>query len=87
MTEASDQAAATEVRRGTGRDMLDVSQVAEVFGVSDRHIRRLVDRDHFPQPVRLGRLVRWPRHLVERWIDDGCPGHAGQQKRGRCSRS
>jgi prophage regulatory protein len=53
--------------------MLDVEHVAELFDVSTRHVRRLVDAGKFPQPVRLGGCVRWPRHVVETWIADGCP--------------
>lgn len=54
-------------------NMLSLPQVAEDFGVSERHIRRLVDGGRFPQPVKLGRLVRWPRRALEEWVDDGCP--------------
>jgi excisionase family DNA binding protein len=53
--------------------MLDVNGVAELLGVSARHVRRLVDSGKCPQPVRLGGCVRWPRPLVESWIADGCP--------------
>jgi excisionase family DNA binding protein len=52
--------------------MLDVEHVAELFDVSTRHIRRLVDAGKFPQPVRLGGCVRWPRHVVDAWLADGC---------------
>jgi excisionase family DNA binding protein len=53
--------------------MLDVEHVAELLGVSTRHVRRLVDAGKCPQPVRLGRACRWPRRVVETWIADGCP--------------
>jgi len=53
--------------------MIDVSQFAELLGVSTRHVRRLVDAGRCPPPVRLGSCVRWPRPAVERWIADGCP--------------
>jgi excisionase family DNA binding protein len=53
--------------------MLDVEQVAELLGVSTRHVRRLVDAGKCPAPVRLGRVCRWPRPAVEAWIADGCP--------------
>jgi predicted DNA-binding transcriptional regulator AlpA len=53
--------------------MLDVEHVAELFDVSTRHIRRLVDAGKFPQPVRLGGCVRWPRHVVDTFVADGCP--------------
>lgn len=53
--------------------MLDVQGFADVLDVSTRHVRRLVDAGKCPQPVRLGGCVRWPRHVVEAWIADGCP--------------
>jgi excisionase family DNA binding protein len=53
--------------------MLDVGGVAELLGVSPRHVRRLVDAGKCPQPVRLGRVCRWPRPAVEAWIGSGCP--------------
>jgi prophage regulatory protein len=53
--------------------LLGVEHVAELLGVSSRHVRRLVDAGRCPQPVRLGGCVRWPRHVVEAWVADGCP--------------
>lgn len=53
--------------------MLDIVAFAETLGVSTRHVRRLVDAGKCPQPVRLGRVCRWPRPAVDSWIADGCP--------------
>lgn len=53
--------------------MLDVAGVAELLGISTRHVRRLVDAGKCPQPVRLGRVCRWPRPVVDSWIASGCP--------------
>jgi prophage regulatory protein len=53
--------------------LLDVEAFAGLLGVSTRHVRRLVDAGKAPQPVRLGGCVRWPRHVVEAWLADGCP--------------
>jgi predicted DNA-binding transcriptional regulator AlpA len=53
--------------------MLDVEALASLLDCSTRHVRRCVDAGKFPQPVRLGGCVRWPRHVVEAWIADGCP--------------
>jgi excisionase family DNA binding protein len=53
--------------------MLDVEQLAELLGVSPRHVRRLADAGKCPPAVRLGKCARWPRHVVETWIADGCP--------------
>lgn len=61
------------VTAATSPVMLDVEQLAELLGVSTRHVRRLVDAGKAPQPVRLGRACRWPRPNVDAWIADGCP--------------
>jgi excisionase family DNA binding protein len=53
--------------------MLDVDGFAQLLAVSARHVRRLVDAGRCPQPVRLGRLHRWPRKAIDDWIADGCP--------------
>jgi prophage regulatory protein len=53
--------------------LLGVEHVAELLGVSSRHVRRLADAGRCPQPVRLGGCVRWPRHVVEAWVAEGCP--------------
>lgn len=55
--------------------MLDVEAFADLLGVSTRHLRRLVDAGKAPQPVRLGGCVRWPRHVADAWIADGCPSN------------
>jgi excisionase family DNA binding protein len=57
----------------TPAPMLTVDTLAELLGVSARHVRRLVDAGRAPQPVRLGRSCRWPRAAVETWIAAGCP--------------
>lgn len=53
--------------------MLTVDTLADMLGVSTRHVRRLVDAGKCPQPCRLGRACRWSRSVVEQWIADGCP--------------
>ena len=53
--------------------LLDIEAFAGLLDCSTRHVRRCVDAGKFPQPVRLGGCVRWPRHVVEAWIADGCP--------------
>jgi excisionase family DNA binding protein len=61
--------------------LLDVTQLGAILGCSPRHIRRLVDAGKFPQPTRLGSLVRWSRSSVEEWIADGCR-HVRQVRKG-----
>jgi predicted DNA-binding transcriptional regulator AlpA len=53
--------------------MLDARQVADLLRVSGKHLRQLVRGGRVPQPVRLGACLRWPRQVVESWLDAGCP--------------
>ena len=53
--------------------LLDVLQVSKIVRCSPRTVRRLADRGVMPRPVNLGRLVRWRKKEVVRWIERGCP--------------
>lgn len=59
----------------TDQDLLfwDTPIVAKKLSCSTRHIARLVEAGIIPQPVRLGHLVRWPKQVIEDWIEQGCP--------------
>ena len=48
-------------------------RVAETMDVAPETIRRLTDRGVMPNPVRLGRAVRYRIDEIEQWIADGCP--------------
>lgn len=48
-------------------------EVAELLRCSVRNVWRLRDVGDLPAAVRIGRLVRWPRKLIDSWIADGCP--------------
>jgi predicted DNA-binding transcriptional regulator AlpA len=51
--------------------MLDVRGVAQLLGVSVRHLWRMCDAGQFPRPVAVGsKLKRWPRAVVLAWIDE-----------------
>ena len=53
-------------------DLLAAQDVARLLRCSVRHVRRLADSGRMPRPVRLGRLVRWSRGTINRWIESGC---------------
>lgn len=53
--------------------LFNVEAVAEKLGCSTRHVYRLSDAAKMPRPVKLGALVRWPKRVLEEWIDAGCP--------------
>ena len=51
---------------------LDVDACASRYGISARTWARLVDSGRAPQPVKLGRLVRWAVADLEQWEANGC---------------
>lgn len=65
--------------------MLTAADVATLVRCSIRTVYRLADQGSIPKPVRLGRLIRWPREPFERWIADGCPTPAGAKSSARQS--
>ncbi len=63
----------TAIARSIEPTMLDTQLVADLLGCSPRHVTRLRDAGRLPPAVRLGRLCRWPRSVIERWVAAGCP--------------
>ena len=53
--------------------LLDVMAMAELLDCSPRHVRRMADSGLMPRPVHIGRLFRWQRLEIEKWIAAGCP--------------
>jgi len=51
----------------------DAAKVAKLLDVSERHVWALHSSGRIPQPVRLGRSVRWPVHELKSWLDAGAP--------------
>jgi len=54
-------------------ELLDAKTVAGVLHVSLRMIWQMRDAGRIPQPVKVGRLCRWRRADIDRWIGEGCP--------------
>ena len=53
--------------------LVDVPWIARALGCSERHVHRMKSAGQMPKPVRLGRLLRWDRKVLEAWIASGCP--------------
>ncbi|MCH8150028.1 MAG: helix-turn-helix domain-containing protein [Planctomycetes bacterium] len=60
-------------RTATDCWLLPAAQAAEQLNISERHLWNLHSRGHLPEPVRLGRSVRWRRDELEAWIRAGSP--------------
>jgi excisionase family DNA binding protein len=48
-----------------------VCQLADLLGVSERHVHRLRDQKAIPGEIRIGKCVRFARVVVDRWLSDG----------------
>jgi predicted DNA-binding transcriptional regulator AlpA len=48
-------------------------ELAELLGVSLRHIRRQQASEQLPRPLRLGKSVRWSVEEIKNWIEAGGP--------------
>ena len=56
-----------------GRGLIGAREVANLLSCSVRNVYRLVEAERMPKPVRIGRMTRWQRAEIERWIAEGCP--------------
>ena len=64
------------------RTHIDADECAYRKNISKRHWIWLVDRGAAPQPIRLGRLVRWSLAELQEWERGGCRPIRSAGKRG-----
>lgn len=50
------------------------ADLARLLGLSERTDWRLASAGNLPQPIRLGRSVRWRVAEIQAWLEQGCPG-------------
>ena len=48
-------------------------ELAEMLGVSERHVWGMLTDAKIPQPVSLGRCKRWRVAEIQKWLEAGCP--------------
>lgn len=53
--------------------LLKLKELADFLGISERTAWRWLSAGKLPQPIRIGRAVRWQVRSVEHWIEAGCP--------------
>ena len=61
--------------------LVDAVGAAALLSISVAHFRRLAREGRIgPEPVRLGKCIRWSRAELARWADADCPPrHLWQQ--------
>ncbi|MDY3555750.1 helix-turn-helix domain-containing protein [Gemmata sp. JC717] len=47
---------------------LDAHDLAALLKCSVRSVYRMRDRRELPAHLKLGRLVRWPRKVIDEWL-------------------
>ena len=62
----------SEMNTSSG-ELLDVKDVARLLKIGERTVHRFRDMGTMPAPIKLGRLIRWPRKVIQEWIEQGCP--------------
>jgi predicted DNA-binding transcriptional regulator AlpA len=53
--------------------LMSVRDVAELLKCSSHHVYMLKTYGKIPKPIKLGRILRWRRGVIEKWIEEGCP--------------
>jgi excisionase family DNA binding protein len=56
----------SEVPYGEGRRMLSLCELCEWLNITERHARKLVERDAIPYR-KVGHLLRFPEFEVDKW--------------------
>lgn len=66
---------------------LDAKGVSELLGISQRHLWKLHAGARIPEPIRLGRSVRWNRAELLAWMEAGAPARdEWESQKGRAAR-
>ena len=53
--------------------LLNSREVAKLLTVCDKTVYRMQKSGEMPEPVKIGRAVRWGRTEIMAWVDAGCP--------------
>jgi predicted DNA-binding transcriptional regulator AlpA len=52
--------------------LLKLEEVAKHFSMNQRTLRRLWQRGEFPEPIRLGRAIRWREQTLIEFVNRKC---------------
>jgi excisionase family DNA binding protein len=53
--------------------LISAEELANLLGLSKRHVWRLLSRGDLIKPIKIGSTTRWPLDAVREWITVGCP--------------
>jgi predicted DNA-binding transcriptional regulator AlpA len=67
--------------------LIGFKELAQILGVSQRTLRRLIAKESIPKPVALPGGNRWSRVQIKTWVDNGCQKEPKPDNLCQCSRS
>ena len=53
--------------------LLTVQQLGRLLQLSPRTVWRLRSSGELPEPIKIGKSIRWNGEAIRRWIAAGCP--------------
>ena len=53
--------------------LVDSKQACKLLKVSERKLWQMWNSDVMPKPMKIGRVVRWSREDLVKWVQEGCP--------------
>jgi excisionase family DNA binding protein len=63
-----------EINEDVKEPLAKVPEIAQRMNTSDWFVYELVRRGGIPGVIKLGpKSTRFNRHVVDKWIEDGCP--------------
>ena len=63
------------------KQFLSLKELAEIFGVSERHLFRLKAAGKLPKPIRIGRCDRWGLEEFREHFAEGRNGRSACERR------
>jgi len=72
--------------KGRNMELLNLNQVCGRLKLSRRSVYRLKDAGRMPQPLRLGRALRWRADELDQWVANGCKPCDPRRAGGRVAR-
>lgn len=52
----------------TDAALLSMPQIETLIGLNRTRVYKWLREGLFPQPIKLGKTSRWPRHEIEKWL-------------------
>jgi predicted DNA-binding transcriptional regulator AlpA len=61
------------VKQNSCTRLINATELANMLGISMRHLWRMKAARELPKPIHLRRSVRWALADIEEWLKMGCP--------------